>query len=78
MKNAKKRNKVGRPLGLNRRVRILETDEIYSNYIEAAKATESNRGDVYQCLMHYRKSHNGYRFEFVDEEIEEILSEENT
>lgn len=65
---------MGRKSSENRKVYVKELDEVYDNYRLAAKETNSNRGDVYLCVMGYRKMHNGYHFEFVDEldlELEE-------
>jgi hypothetical protein len=60
--------KVGRPLTLNRKVMIVETGEVFDNYIEAAKAIDGNRSCVYLCLdpLVLRHSHKGYHFEYVD------------
>lgn len=60
--------KVGRPLKNDRPVRIVETGEVYPNYILAAKAINGNRSCVYLCLDEYvlRHSHKGYHFEYAD------------
>lgn len=56
--------KNGRPLENNRPVRILETGEVYDNYVEAAKAINGNRSCVYLCLRGDRKKHLGYTFAY--------------
>lgn len=60
--------KVGRPLQNNRRVRIVETGEVFDNYILAANAVGGNRACVYLCLdpLVLRHSHKGYHFEYID------------
>lgn len=52
----------------DRPVRIIETGEIYENYIKAAEAIGGNRGCVYLCLdeLVLRHSHKGYHFEYLD------------
>lgn len=63
----KRQSKNGRPLEHDRPVRIVELDEVFPNYVEAAKRIDGNRGCVYQCLDGLRKKHKGYSFEYVGE-----------
>lgn len=46
-------------------VRIIELDEIFPSYIEAAERIGGNRGCVYLCLRGMRTRHLGYTFEYV-------------
>nr|DAT64206.1 MAG TPA: PROTEIN/DNA Complex catalytic motif, Helix-turn-helix DNA [Caudoviricetes sp.] len=46
-------------------VRIIELDEIFPSYHEAADRINGNRGCVYLCLQGMRASHKGYTFEYV-------------
>ena len=46
-------------------VRIIELDEIFPSYHEAADRIDGNRGCVYLCLQGMRTSHKGYTFEYV-------------
>lgn len=57
--------KAGRPLENKRKVRIVETGEVYDNYILAAKAINGDRSCVYLCLNGTRPKHKGYTFEYV-------------
>lgn len=67
-----KRNgrKTGRPLENDKPVRIIETGEVYPNYICAAEAINGNRSNVYLCLKGTRPTHLGYSFEFVENDKE--------
>ena len=58
--------KNGRPLINDRPVRIIETGEVFKNYIEAAKAIDGSRSCVYLCLTGNRASHKGYSFEYAE------------
>ena len=60
--------KRGRPLINDRKVRIVETGQVFDNYILAAKAINGNRACVYLCLDDavLRYAHKGYHFEYVD------------
>lgn len=58
--------KNGRPMTNDEAVRIIERDEVYPNYVEAAKAIKGNRCCVYLCLKGYRKRHLGYTFEYAE------------
>lgn len=60
--------KMGRPIKNCRPVRIIETGEVFENYILAAKAIGGNRACVYLCLDDdvLRHSHKGYHFEYAD------------
>lgn len=60
--------KNGRPLTNDRPVRIIETGEVFKNYIEAAKAIGGSRSNVYLCLTGNRASHKGYSFEYVEDD----------
>ena len=62
-----KSRKNGRPLENNRKVRIVETGEVYDNYVEAAKAINGNRTCVYLCLKGNRPKHLGYSFEYEED-----------
>lgn len=62
-----KDKKSGRPPTRNKRVRIIETGEVFDNYREAAKAINGNRSCVYLCLEGYRAHHLGYTFEYVND-----------
>ena len=62
-----KSRKNGRPLENNRRVRIVETGNVYDNYVEAAKAINGNRACVYLCLKGERPKHLGYSFEYEED-----------
>lgn len=65
MKRRERKN--GRPLEHNKPVRIVETGEVYDNYIEAAKAINGNRACVYLCLTGNRPHHMGYTFVYEEE-----------
>lgn len=56
---------VGRPS--EKRIRIIEMNEIVTGYAEAARKVKGNRGCVYLCLHNNvsRKKHKGYTFELV-------------
>lgn len=60
--------KNGRPLENNKKVRIIETGQVYDNYIEAAKAINGNRACVYLCLKGLRSNHLGYSFEYEEDD----------
>lgn len=62
------KRKNGRPLENDKPVRIIETGEIYPNYVEAAKAIDGNRSCVYLCLNGFRKRHKGYTFVYEEGE----------
>lgn len=62
-----KNRKNGRPLQNSKPVRIVETGEVYSNYVEAAKAINGNRSCVYLCLKGYRVKHKGYTFAYEED-----------
>lgn len=62
----KKERKNGRPIENNKPVRIIETGEVYDNYIEAANAIDGNRACVYLCLKGDRTRHKGYTFAYEE------------
>ena len=63
--NSKRKN--GRPLEHNKPVRIVETGEVYDNYIKAADAIGGYRACVYLCLKGLRPRHMGYSFRYEDD-----------
>lgn len=65
MKRRERKN--GRPIENNRPVRIVETGQVYKNYIEAANAINGNRACVYLCLRGDRPTHMGYSFVYEEE-----------
>ena len=56
----KKERKNGRPIENNKPVRIIETGEVYDNYIDG------NRACVYLCLKGDRARHKGYTFAYEE------------
>ena len=63
----KQERKKGRPLEHDKSVRIVETGQVYENYIEAAKAINGHRACVYLCLIGARPHHMGYTFKYEEE-----------
>lgn len=66
MENKKHR---GRPIN-HKKVRVIETGNIYKSYADAAKAIQGHKGDILLCLRGHRKRHKGYSFEYVPDEDE--------
>ena len=67
--NTRKKRTVGRPCEDFKKVRIIETGEVFDSYREAANAIRGNRSCVYLALKGWRKGHKGYTFEYVDDDI---------
>ena len=61
------KSKRGRKPRDGRKVKVVETGKIYDSYRDAARDTNSNRGDVYLTLSGMRKKHNGLTFVYADE-----------
>lgn len=57
--------------GLNhgpcKKVRIVETNEIYDSEVECAKAVNGQKSGVNGCLRGRRRTHKGYHYEYIDE-----------
>lgn len=70
MPRKKKYDKRGRP-SKHQAIRIVELDEVFRTYIEAADRIGANRGNVWLCLYGDRKTCNGFTFEFVDVDSED-------
>lgn len=49
-----------------KRVRIIETGNIYSSEKECAEATNGSKSGVNGCLRGRRNTHNGFHYEYVD------------
>ena len=65
MSRKKQYEKRGRP-PKHKPVRIVETDEVFKSYADAATRVGGNRGCVYLCLIGMRHKHRGYSFEYVE------------
>lgn len=65
-------NKRAWALGLKvpkgRKVRIVETGEVYSSQAECARAINGLQGNIALCLLGSRKRHRGFTFEHVEED----------
>lgn len=48
-----------------KKVRVVETGEVYSNLHECARAIDGREGSISHCLKGNRKTHRGYHFEEV-------------
>ena len=51
-----------------RKVRIVETGEVYSSQAECARAINGLQGNIALCLLGARKRHRGFTFEHVEED----------
>lgn len=65
MPRKKKYDKRGRP-PKHQAIRIVELDEVFRTYIDAADRIGANRGNVWLCLYGDRKTCNGFTLEFVE------------
>jgi hypothetical protein len=61
----KRKSNRGRP-GSSKQIEIVELNEVYKGYAEAAARVNGNRGCVYLCCNNPqgRKKHKGYTFQF--------------
>ena len=50
-----------------RRVRVLETGDIYNSVTELATAIDGYKNTIYMCLRGSQDSHKGLHFEWVDD-----------
>ena len=57
-----------------RKVRCIETGEVYNNYAEAGRAVGIDKSSVRRVVIGERKSVKGYHFEVVEEEEEQMIS----
>jgi hypothetical protein len=55
-----------------RRVRIIETGEIFLNAYTCAKYINGHASNIYACLRGKYKTHMGYTFEYYDEEVQHV------
>ncbi len=57
--------------GLNptRPVRIVETGEEFANATQCAKYIDGHQSVIWSCLHNKQKTHKGYTFEYVEEDI---------
>lgn len=51
-----------------RRIRIVETGDIYDSEAQCARAIKGIRGNISLCLSGKRHTHRGYHFSFVKED----------
>lgn len=49
-----------------RKVRIIETGEVYKSAVYCARQIGGNFADIYHCLNGERKTHRGYHYEYVE------------
>ena len=49
-----------------RKMRIVETGEVYESAVECAKQIGGSFANIYHCLNGERKTHRGYHYEYVD------------
>jgi hypothetical protein len=52
-----------------RRVRIVETGQVFLNAYTAARYINGHASNIYACLRGKYKTHMGYTFEYHDEEV---------
>lgn len=50
-----------------KKIRILETGEIFDSYTDCAARIGGSTGHICQCLSGERHTHKGYHFEAIDE-----------
>jgi NUMOD4 motif/HNH endonuclease len=60
------RNNLRTPHPHSKRIRIIETDEIFENEVSCARHIGAAQGNLSAVLHGRRKSLKGYHFEFVD------------
>lgn len=53
-----------------RRLRIIETGEVFRTAYDCARYIGGNASSIYRVLNGYRETHLGYTFEYVDTETE--------
>ena len=68
MPRKKKYDRRGRPPN-HKPVCIIELDETFKSYEQAADRIGGNRGEIYLCLKGDRKTHKGFSFKWVDKLI---------
>lgn len=52
-----------------RRVRIIETGQVFMNAYSCADYIKGHASNIYACLRGVHKKHLGYTFEYVEEEV---------
>lgn len=50
----------------HKRIRIIETGNVYSSAADCARQIGGSYADIYHCLYGQRKTHKGYHYEYVD------------
>ena len=58
--------------GIARKVRCIETGEVYNNYAEAGRAIGRDKGAVRRVALGKQESTKGLHFEVVEENIQEV------
>lgn len=61
----------GLNLGPRKKVRVLETGQVYSSEKECAENLGGSISGVNGCLKGRRKTHKGYHYEYVNEGVDE-------
>jgi hypothetical protein len=50
-----------------KKIRIVETGEVYDGLMECEKAINGNNRHINDCLRGRAKTHRGYHFEYADD-----------
>ena len=58
--------------GIARKVRCIETGEVYNNYAEAGRAIGMDKGAVRRVALGKQESTKGFHFEVVEENLQEV------
>lgn len=64
--NEKHAFQIGLKISLGRRIRIVETGEVFNSQAECARAINGLQGNIALCLLGRRHTHRGFHFEYAD------------